>query len=309
MSTYQKRDTNSEIDLKELLLTLWHGKIYIILITLVLGFFASLHLKNAEQKYTVQFSLKPVGNTKKSSPVSGLGGFASLAGITLPSSTSNDFKIFKELISSVEVSEIIFKNKELVKNVFEAEWDASINNYKSPSQSKVNTLYKNFENLLLDNKNKKYMPPNAKRLANFISEYIQIIEDKETGFMKIIGESSDPNVILSLIIEATEASDSIMRQRYINFSNEPLSFYKEKLRTARSREHRIALAELIGQEEQKLMFASRGRYFIAEPYINPTISLYPTSPRPKLIIAFSIILGLFLGVVFVLARHAIKKDR
>ena len=99
-----------------------------------------------------------------------------------------------------------------------------------------------------------------------------------------------------------------MRQRYIDFSTEPLAFYKDKLRTARSREHREALAELISKEEQKLMFASRGKYFIAEPYINPTISLHPTAPKPKLILALSLVFGLFLGVTFVLVRHAIMKE-
>jgi hypothetical protein len=114
--------------------------------------------------------------------------------------------------------------------------------------------------------------------------------------------------MLSLIIEATKASDDIMRQRYVDFSAEPLAFYKDKLRTARSREHREALAELISKEEQKLMFASRGKHFIAEPYIIPTVSLYPTAPKPKLILALSLLLGLFFGSAFVLVRYAIKKE-
>ena len=111
------------------------------------------------------------------------------------------------------------------------------------------------------------------------------------------------------MIDATKASDKIMRQRYIDFSIEPLAFYKEKLRTARSREHREALAELIGKEEQKLMFASQGKYFIAEPYKNPTISLLPTTPKPALILALSLVLGLFIGAALILVRHAKKKDR
>ena len=110
------------------------------------------------------------------------------------------------------------------------------------------------------------------------------------------------------MIKAAEVSDEIMRQRYIDFSTEPLAFYKEKLTTARSREHREALAGLIGKEEQKLMFASRGKYFIAEPYIKPTISMYPTAPMPKLILALSLLLGLLLGAALVLMRHAIKKE-
>ena len=99
-----------------------------------------------------------------------------------------------------------------------------------------------------------------------------------------------------------------MRQRYIGFSTEPLAFYKDKLRTARSREHREALAELISKEEEKLMFASKGTHFIAEPYINPIISLHPTAPKPKLILALSLILGLFIGATFVLVRHAVMKE-
>ena len=152
------------------------------------------------------------------------------------------------------------------------------------------------------------MPPNPKRLAIFINQNIQINKDKETGFLKFTSETSKPELILSIIIEATKASDEIMRQRYIDFSTEPLAFYKEKIRTARSREHREALAELIRQEEQKLMFASKGKYFTAEPYIEPTISLHPTSPRPLLVLVLSLVLGFTFGVVLVLIRHAIKKE-
>ena len=56
------------------------------------------------------------------------------------------------------------------------------------------------------------------------------------------------------------------------------------------------------------MFASRGKFFIAEPYINPTISLQPTAPKPALILALSLVLGLFFGVTSVLIRCAIKKE-
>ena len=56
------------------------------------------------------------------------------------------------------------------------------------------------------------------------------------------------------------------------------------------------------------MFASKGKHFIAEPYINPTISLHPTAPKPALILLLSLILGLFIGIVFVVMRHAIKRE-
>ena len=57
-----------------------------------------------------------MGETKNSPSFSGLGGFASLAGIQLPTSSNNDFNIFKELITAPEVSEIIFENKKIIRD-------------------------------------------------------------------------------------------------------------------------------------------------------------------------------------------------
>ena len=304
----QNNELNDGIDLKDLFCTLWDGKIYIILFSIVSVFLASFYLQSAERKYSVEYNLKPVGETKNGPSFSGLGGFASLAGIELPTSSGNDFNIFKELITAQEVSEIIFENKKIIREIFRSEWDETLNNYLRPPKSKIQIFVSDAKKLLTGNIDINYMPPNPRRLAIFINKNIQIGEDKETGFLKFTSETSKPELMLTLIIEATKASDKIMRQRYIDFSTEPLAFYKEKLSIARSQEHREALAELISKEQQKLMFASRGRYFIAEPYINPTISLHPTAPKPKLILVLSLILGLFLGAVFVLARHAIKKE-
>ena len=304
----QNSELNDEIDLKDLFFTLWSGKIYIILVSLISVFLASFYLQSAERKYSVEYKLKPVGETTNSPSFSGLGGFASLAGIQLPTRSNNDFDIFKELITAQEVSEIIFENKKIIRDVFRSEWNERLNNYSRPQKSKIQIFVGEVKKLLTGNIDVNYMPPNPNRLAIFIEKNIQINEDKNTGFLKFTSETSKPKLMLSLMIEATEASDIVMRQRYIDFSTEPLAFYKEKLSTARSREHREALAELISKEEQKLMFASRGKYFIAEPYINSTISLHPTSPRPKLILALSLVLGLFFGSTFVLMRHIMKKE-
>jgi hypothetical protein len=305
----KNNEFNDEIDLKDLFFILWCGKVYLILVMILSVVLASFYLQSAVRKYTVEYNLKPVGETKNSSGFSGLGGFASLAGIQLPSSSSSDLNIFKRLINSVEVSEIIFEDKKIIKDVFISEWDETINNYSRPAKTKNQTFVSSIKKLLTGNKQMDYMPPNPRRLSIFITNNIQISEDNETGFLKFTSETSKPELMLSIIIEATKASDKIMRQRYVDFSTEPLAFYKDKLRTARSREHREALAELIAKEEQKLMFASQGKYFIAEPYINPSISLYPTAPKPKFILAISIALGLFLGAVLILIRHSIKKDR
>jgi len=299
----QNNELNDEIDLKDLFLALWRGKIYVILLSFVSIFLASLYLQSAERKYTVEYNLKRVGEAENTRSLPRLGGFASIAGIQLPTNSDNDLNIFKALITSTEVSEIVFTNKKLIKNIFKSEWNETLKKYSRPPKSKIQILVGDVKRLLTGNKEIAYMPPNPRRLAIFIAENIKINENKETGFLKLESKTSKPELILSIMIAATEAGDKIMRQRYIDFSTEPLVFYKEKLRTARSREHREVLAELIGKEEQKLMFASSGKYFTAEPYIYPKISLRPTEPNPTLILALALVLGLFSGTALILMRR------
>ena len=308
MNNNQQINYDNDIDLKDFYLTLWKGKVYVVLVSIICVFLGTLYLQSAERKYTVEYNLKAVHKSQNNQPISGLGGISSIAGIQLPKSSNDDFNIFKELITSTEVSEIIFQDRKIIRDIFASEWDETLNNYSSPPKSNIQIFASDVKRLLTGNIKVNYVPPDPRRLAIFMNKNIQISEDIETGFLKFTSKTSKPKLILSLIIDATKASDKIMRQRYIDFSIEPLAFYKEKLRIARSREHREALAELISKEEQKLMFASRGKYFVAEPYINPTISLYPTAPKPYLILAFSLLLGLFLGTVLVIMRHAIRKE-
>lgn len=308
MNNIDKTYSEYEINLKEFILKLWRGKIIIIIFCFFSIFLGSVHLQSEPRLYTVSYKLKPVGesNQKKGS-MSGLRGFASLAGIQLPTGSANDFMIFQELLTSIEVSELILENKELIKKIYVNEWNLSSNSFIEPPKSKTRNHISNFKRVLTGNNYTKYIPPNPQRLANYISNNIRISEDKRTGFLNLSSETSNPKLMLSLIVATAEASDKIMRQRYINFSEEPLAFYKAKLSSSRSREHREALAELISTEEQKLMFASRGKYFIAEPYINPIISLYPTSPKASQILFLSLVCGLILGSGIVLIRNVKPK--
>ena len=211
----QNNELDDEIDLRDLFFKLWGGKIYIIMFSIISVFLASFYLQSAERKYSVEYNLKPVGETKSSSSSSGLSGFASLAGFQLPTSSNNDFNIFKELITAPEVSEIIFENKKIIRDIFRSEWDEALNNYSRQPKSKIQIFVSDVKKILTGNIDVNYMPPNPRRLAIFINKNIQIGEDKETGFLKFTSETSKPELILSLIIEATKASDKIMRQHLL----------------------------------------------------------------------------------------------
>ena len=96
MNNYQDIDNVKEIELKELFLTLWRGKVVSLFYVVLFPFFLLRCIfKMLQESYSVEYKLKPAGETKQKSSLSGLGGFASFAGIQLPSNTTNDFLILK----------------------------------------------------------------------------------------------------------------------------------------------------------------------------------------------------------------------
>ncbi|MGB3980857.1 Wzz/FepE/Etk N-terminal domain-containing protein, partial [Planktomarina temperata] len=85
---------DDEIDLRELFAVLWHGKWLIFSLCCVALLLASVYLHSAERKYTVSMILKPVIEDSTGPNLAGLGGLASLAGVSLPQSASGDFATF-----------------------------------------------------------------------------------------------------------------------------------------------------------------------------------------------------------------------
>ena len=144
------------------------------------------------------------------------------------------------------------------------------------------------------------------RLSDWLSEAFNSSEDRDTGFLTLSAETPRPDLMIRVMAKATEQTDRLLKERYIASAEQTMGFYQQQLAKARAREHREALAKLIAQEDQKLMLASKGTYFVAEPLTEPSVSLNPTSPKASLVLALSVVLGGFFGAALVLIRKALK---
>ena len=297
---------DDEIDLRELFGALWRGKFLIILCVLVAITLAALYLRSAERKYTVTYVFVPVASDDTGPNLNGLGGLASLAGISLPSSSSGDFKTFKYLLKSEEVSSFILKDEDLIKQIFTSEWNTQSGTFNSPPDGQFTPYIRALKKLLTGQGSSTYQEPNAARLSHWMENAFNASEDRDTGFLTLTSETAFPSVMLEVLETVTMETDRLLKERYIESSEQTMGFYQRQLAKARAREHREALAKLIAQEDQKLMLASKGSYFVAEPLTDPTVSLAPTSPKSSLILALSIVLGGFFGAALVLTRKALK---
>jgi LPS O-antigen subunit length determinant protein (WzzB/FepE family) len=300
-------EINDEIDLRELFLILWKGKYIILLISAIAIGLTSVHLRDLTRKYSVEVTLRPVIETENGPNLSSFSGLASLAGVSLPTSSSSDFLVYQKLIFSEEVAERLFANQELVLKLFKGEWNSNTKAFEGPKRGRIGQLIQLVKTVLTGDEEKKYLPPSPQRLSNLLKDAFKIAEQKGTGFISISAETSSPDMIIELISNATQETDDLLKERFFVSAEDTLEFYYQKLLTSRSPEHREALAKLISSEDQKLMLASKSSNFVAEPLTMPSVSLYPTSPKSSLVLALGFVLGIFLGAAIVLVRHAIAK--
>ena len=194
--------------------------------------------------------LKPVVAEARGPKLSGFSGLASLAGISLPSSSGSDFTTYQKLIFSEEVAERIFTNNELVVKLFEHEWSSDTKSFEAPLSGNFSKVKQWVKLLLTGIEKGKYIPPNPKRLSMLMDRIFSISLDKVTGFITISTETSKPNVLVELISTASQETDKLLKERFLVTAEAALEFYYQKLLTSRSPEHREALAKLISAEDQ-----------------------------------------------------------
>ena len=301
------RFDDDEIDLRELFKNLWAGKWFIALCIVIAIAAASVYLRQAERKYTVTYIFQPVSGDDSGPNLSGLGGLASLAGVSIPSGGSSDFLTFKALLQTEEVAQALMADNDLIRDIFSSEWNEDTGRFQAPPSGAITPFVRSVKKLLTGEGPTDYVAPNAVRLSNWMGDNFSASEDRDTGFLTLSSESAKPELLLEVMSRAAQETDRIIKDRFVDSAEETVAFYQSKLASSRSREHREALAQLITQEDQKLMLASNGRYFVAEPLTTPSISLNPTSPKSSLVLALAVVLGGFIGAAVVLIRKAFSE--
>ena len=298
--------SDDEIDLRELFVALWRGKFLIMLCVSAAIILAALYLRSAERKYTVRYVFAPVASDNDGPNFGGLGGLASLAGMRLPSSSNDDFLTFKFLLRSEEVAAQLIQDRHLAQSIFGSEWDPDVGIFRQPPDGQYTPYIRSVKKLVTGQDAREYAAPNAARLSSWLNDAFSSSEDRETGFLILSSETPKPELIIEVMARVTQETDRLLKERYIESAEQTMGFYQQQLANARAREHREALAKLIAQEDQKLMLASRGTYFVAAPLTEPSVSLTPTSPKAPLVLLLSVVLGGSFGAAFVFIRKALK---
>ena len=304
----ENKNYSSEIDLIELFSTLWRGKYFIIIFSLISFAAGSMYLRTKTPEYNVSILLAPVQEQQSGPNLGGLGGLASLAGITLPASNASDFSKFEIMLSTLEISELVFREQSLIQELFSGEWDNNQQIFRKPKAKTAHIIKRYVKELIIGRPTEKYSLPKAAKLKEFINKNLNIKLDIKTNYLSISAETSEPELLIKLVLSLINNTDELFKKKYIKQADDAVKFYQIKISKARSQEHRQILATLIAKEERKLLLATRDGPFVAEILTGPNTSVYPTSPKISRILMVSILFGGFLSCGIILIRSSRLKS-
>lgn len=304
-------DVNEAISggLLDLSVLVWRQRLYVLLSTLAFLAAAVIYLHVADYRYTAEMrvipSQAPANST--SSRADKLGGLASLVGITTDSEQISPFKLYIEEMTSRDTASALVKDKSIAQVVFAREWDNIAKRWEQPASERSGT--KVALKAILGFPPSIWQAPNGARMQEFLSTRLRI-DSAPTRTVTVIGfDDDDPKFAVKVLAALNSIVDGHLRAVALTRSTEYARFLETKLATITIAEHRVAVTSALSEQEKLIMLASSSAPFAADLIEAPTDSLKPTSPRPTLVIAASIVLGLVVGILGVMIAIYLREWR
>lgn len=278
----------------------WRQRWIIVASVLIGILLAVIYLHAATYQHTISLKVTPAGNSRPSLP-GGLGGLASLAGVNLPSDSSQtSFELYLQGYYSREVADKLARDQNLMTGIFPKEWDSAGQEWEEP-RSIVRTVTQPIKGLL-GIPVRAWSPPTGARLQEFLDKNINVNRSRDSDIVTVSIDMEDPQLGSRLLFKLHKTIDEVLRQRSLNRSAEYIDYLSRKIRTVTVDEYRQALVQSLAEQEKMRMMASSSLSFSAEPFGTPSASILPTKPNPPLVLLVGFLIGSLIGCAIAFFR-------
>lgn len=275
-----------EFNLSELWKTLWQGKSLIVTVTAACILSAIIYALTATEWYHAEVLLAPAGESTTTglSPLGGLGGLASLAGVSVGGGGNAEAIA---VLSSREFARAFIEDNDLLPVLFASEWDEENERWKSED---------------LEDQ------PDIRDAVQYFNEKIATVsEDRQTSLVTLSIEWKDPNIAAEWSNLLVSRLNDNMRQRALEEAEENLKYLDEQLSSSIVATLRQSIGRLVETELQKLMLAKGNEEFAFRVIDAAAVPKHPERPKRVLLVILAGLIGLLVSVFFLLARQAFGK--
>lgn len=290
----------AEIDLSDIGALLRRQWLLLVSVPLLFLALALAYLNSATYRYTVYYQVSPA-QTDGGTQLGRYAGLASLAGVRLPGGAGDEpqsFQLYLASLTSIETAERLVSDPSLLRRLFAEEWRSGAWREPPSLARSVSAGVKR----LLGLPTVPWEAPSATRLQEFLEDELVVEEDKRSPVVTVAIQVADPEAGIALLNELHRTIDEMLQRRSLDRSNAYIDYLEGQLRTAQLAEQRVAITEILLQQEQARMMAQADLAFAAELFSGPNRSRGYTSPKPIVVLAATGAAGLFLALVLAVLR-------
>ena len=298
---------DDEIDLRELFMVLWSGKIKIVAITAVFAVASVIYALSVPNQYKATALLAPAQSSGGglSGALGQLGGLASLAGVSIGGGESSEAQIAQEIMKSWNFIEAFIADNDLAVELFAAEgWR------KGSNELKINDDVYDSQNKqwLLENESGVVGPPSSWNLFKTFSERLAVSEDKKSGLVSVSIEYYSPQIAKQWLDMYVSAVNAHMQQRQVDKVTNNINYLQAQIEKTSIAEMREVFYTIIEEQTKNKMVAEASPEY-AFVAVSPSMVPEQTSqPKRALICILGTLLGGMLSVLLVLAMHYTRKS-
>ncbi len=292
---------DDEIDLRELLGTLWRGKWIILFTTLVFAVAGAAYALSKPNIYQASVLLAPAQSEGGSGGISGqLGGLASLAGINLGGGGSNKTVMAKEVLQSrAFLTDFIHRYSLSVPLMAVKGWNTENQNWQIDRE-----IYNPETNTWLeDEEGKSQKPTDWDMINKFKQEHLSVSENAETGMVTLKINSQSPTVAKEWAEKLVLDINEHMRQEDVREAEARIAYLEGKLSETPIAGMQQVFYQLIESETRTVMLANAQDEYVFKTVDPAVVPQEKSEPKRALIAILGTLLGGMIGIfiVFILA--------
>jgi len=296
---------DDEIDLRELFLVLWDGKVWISAITAAaaaISVFVALSLPNIYESKALLAPKSDGGSGGLSRLAAQYGGLASLAGINLSGVGGGD--VSKAALAQEKLKSLSFFTEHLYSEVLVDlmavdYWDAATGEIVIDSSVYNQGTSQWVREASFPRKAK----PSAQEAHGAFIEAIALSEDKQSGFVTLSVQHESPVVAKLWADMLIDRINEEVRSEDVGEAEASIAF----LEAQREQTSLVSLdevfAQLIEEQTKTIMLANVSKDYVFDIIDPPVVPELKSKPSRALICVLGTLLGGMLGIVWVLVRH------
>lgn len=293
---------SDETDLMELVRRAWARKWLILACGLVGIILAIVHLHVATPKYTATIKVTPAPGSASSMSRSlgGLGGLASMAGLSLDGSSggATSFDLYMSRLGSKDTADVLAEDQRIMTTVFSRHWDAEGKKWREPAS--LTKPLKKVIGAVFPGAIAPWSPPSSADLQNYLKDQIDIKKPaiKDAPITTISFQHRDADFARYLLVKLNDLANEQVRIEALNRSSKYAAHLSSKLKETVVVEYRAALADALKQQEEAIMMASVGMPYAAMHVEAPAVSKRPTSPQVGTLVVAYLLGAMVLGIAY-----------